>query len=126
MNAERGPAFTVDGALGGAVAAWAALSQDVPLAVIQRGVAEGRLVMADQRTPEWFAAAASQDAPLSDIAPELGMVSEQGLNPGVDLVRIYSSSATHDSEPSNAGTAASESVDVERLALLRALADLDE
>lgn len=122
---DRAP-FVHNDFLSSTVAAWAALSQDVPLAVLQRGIAEGRLVLADQRTPEWFAAAASQDAALTDIAPELSMVDDRGLMPGVDLVRIYSHGEANTPQPPSSEHSESESADVESLALLRALADLEE
>lgn len=105
--------------------AFFALSQNLPLGMIEEGTNIGRLPLAQRHTPEWFAAAAEEHASLLDMAPEL-LVAEAEEKPRepLDLVSIYGEGETEVKETApHQEVSQSESV---RISLLRGLEGLDE
>ena len=99
-----------------------ALSQNLPLGLIEEGAHEGRLPLSERHTPEWFAAAAEEHASLLDMAPELRV--SQDAAGSLDLVGIFS-----EGEESTAVTTGPEPVaapDGIRIGLLRELEGLDD
>lgn len=74
-----------------------ALQQEVPLSELSPAQEEVHFHVRPSHTPEWFSAAASQDASLLEMAPELlahawqaqdsGV--EPSVRPGSDIIEIY-------------------------------------
>ena len=78
-----------------------ALSQEVPLSELSPAQEDVHFHVRPSRTPEWFSAAASQDASLLEMAPELlahawqtqdtGV--EPSVRPGSDIIEMYAPGA---------------------------------
>ena len=78
-----------------------ALQQEVPLSELSPAQEEVHFHVRPSHTPEWFSAAASQDASLLEMAPELlahawqaqdtGV--EPSVRPGSDIIEMYAPGA---------------------------------
>lgn len=108
---------------GGAFATFA-LSQNLPMGLIEEGARDSRLPLSERHTPEWFAAAAEEHASLLDMAPELQAGSESAPR---DLVGIYGEGERHLPTQGEAPRTSPEpGADSIRIGLLRELEDLDD
>jgi hypothetical protein len=84
-----------------------ALEQPVPLDVLREAAENLSLPMAATQAPEWFSAAASPEALLVDLAPELQIVSAETVDPEVvsaqvadiDLVSMYAPELSRGADP---------------------------
>jgi hypothetical protein len=71
-----------------------ALHQPISLSEISAAAPLGGFPLAATRTPEWFAAAASQESSILDTAPELLILPVGDDGPrvdvsGIDLIHVY-------------------------------------
>lgn len=82
-------------ALASAAYALFALQQPIDLAELAAAAAQHRFPLAATQTPDWFAAAATGDADLLEMAPELQVLpvdlEEAGKVDvtGIDLIHVY-------------------------------------
>lgn len=116
--------------------AFFALQQPVSLEEMPELTPEQRLLMATARTPEWFAAAASSASRLSEIAPELQVLDDEGDHAdvsGIDLVWLYAPElreieglATSAPEPQASVAPADHRAPAVQISLLRELSDFDD
>jgi len=81
-----------------------ALQQEVPLSELSPAQEEVHFQVRQSHTPQWFAAAANDDASLLEMAPELlahaWQAQDQGeepaVHPGSDIIEIYAPGARRD------------------------------
>lgn len=111
------------GPLEAAAFATVALSQNLPMGLIEEGARDGRLPLSERHTPEWFAAAAEEHASLLDMAPELQV--GEATTPR-DLVGMYGDGETHLPQRPEPPESAAPAGDTIRIGLLRELEDLDD
>lgn len=122
-NLGESPGMPLTGPLSSAAFATFALSQSLPLGLIEEGARQWQLPLSERHTPEWFAAAAESHASLLDMAPELRAGDELPTS-ARDLVGIYG-----EGEPKAVSPAAippAEGSDGIRIGLLRELEGLDD
>jgi hypothetical protein len=86
---------TLQKSIASAAYALFALQQPIPLDALADGTASGRFPLAQTSSPQWFAAAASEESSLLDTAPELLAMPEDAEAAGVadvsgiDLIHVY-------------------------------------
>lgn len=114
-----------------------ALEQSLSLAKIAEAATNAALPLANSHSPDWYLAAASPNASLTDVAPELQVIDADHDAPApakLDLVRMYAPEldveeddepAAEREMPAPAPDERPTTDDASRMGLLRELSDVD-